>query len=777
MKHFPYFKLYAKNIYMYILFVFVSFTSLAQPPCITNTPPGNDVCNATPICDFNGYCGSTPSKSVSAWQQLRNTVQSSCTAGFDNLTLDNDRYLKFVAGSNSMSLDVYVSNCKKPVTTKAIQMAVFSAQSCNSGAVDVKWCNLKMMQQAAPHNVNVGGLTPGETYYILIDGYSGQDCDFKIAAGSGISIGLSADIPQTSTLCAGQSVTVTASGGSGTYDWTGDSGLGSTSGATVTITPPSTPGIYNYKITSNGGTSLCPTSNEYDFSITVSGGGTPTFDQLGPVCAGTAFTLPTTSTNGITGTWAPAVNNTATTTYTFTPNGSGCAVPATMTVTIDNPTTPTFNQSGPFCAGTAFTLPTTSNNGITGTWMPAVNNNATTTYTFTPTGSGCVSPTTMTVEVNNSITPTFTNPGPICSGTNFTLPTTSNNGITGTWIPAVNSTQTTNYTFTPASGCANPITMTVEVNNVVTPTFTNPGPICAGTNFTLPATSNNGITGTWAPAVNSTQTTTYTFTPTSGGCTNPTTMTVEVDNSITPTFTNPGPICAGTAFTLPATSNNGITGTWTPVIDNIQTTTYTFNPSSGSGSCPATSVTMQVTVNPGPIADFIPSVTTGQSPLEVIFENTSVNASGYTWNFGNGESSVSSSPGISPVYNKNGTYEVILIASDGMCTDTAKTTIIVMDSELLIHVPNVFTPNGDNVNDVFFIGTVNAKTVYVEIFNRWGNLITKLENAADTWDGISTSSTSTSSVFATNGVYFYHYKITDFSDNLHEGHGFFHLER
>ena len=100
-----------------------------------------------------------------------------------------------------------------------------------------------------------------------------------------------------------------------------------------------------------------------------------------------------------------------------------------------------------------------------------------------------------------------------------------------------------------------------------------------------------------------------------------------------------------------------------------------------------------------------------------------------------------------------------------------------MDSELLIHVPNVFTPNGDNVNDVFFIGTVNAKTVYVEIFNRWGNLITKLENAADTWDGISTSSTSTSSVFATNGVYFYHYKITDFSDNLHEGHGFFHLER
>ena len=47
--------------------------------------------------------------------------------------------------------------------------------------------------------------------------------------------------------------------------------------------------------------------------------------------------LPTTSTNGITGTWAPALNNTATTTYTFTPAAGQCATTATLTITV-NPT-------------------------------------------------------------------------------------------------------------------------------------------------------------------------------------------------------------------------------------------------------------------------------------------------------------------------------------------------------------------------------------------------------------------------------------------------------
>ncbi|MFP9119366.1 concanavalin A lectin, partial [Flavobacterium sp. RNTU_13] len=79
----------------------------------------------------------------------------------------------------------------------------------------------------------------------------------------------------------------------------------------------------------------------------------PTFTQIAAICSGTSFTLPATSANGITGTWSPAVNNTATTTYTFTPNEGQCATTTTMTVTVGNNIVPTFTQIAPICSGTS----------------------------------------------------------------------------------------------------------------------------------------------------------------------------------------------------------------------------------------------------------------------------------------------------------------------------------------------------------------------------------------------------------------------------------------
>ena len=98
-----------------------------------------------------------------------------------------------------------------------------------------------------------------------------------------------------------------------------------------------------------------------------------------------------TSNNGITGTWAPAVISTAaagTITYTFTPDVGQCGTVATMDIVVNTSVTSTFTQLGPYCVGaTPGTLPLTSNNGITGTWAPAVISTAaagTITYTFTP---------------------------------------------------------------------------------------------------------------------------------------------------------------------------------------------------------------------------------------------------------------------------------------------------------------------------------------------------------------------------------------------------------
>ena len=68
---------------------------------------------------------------------------------------------------------------------------------------------------------------------------------------------------------------------------------------------------------------------------------------------------------------------------------------------------------------------------------------------------------------------------------------------------------------------------------------------------------------------------------------------------------------------------------------------------------------------------------------------------------------------------------------------------------------------------MFFIESNGAKTIYVEILNRWGDLMCKLENSSDVWNGGESN----------DGVYFYRYEITDFSDKVYTGHGYFHLIR
>jgi hypothetical protein len=61
----------------------------------------------------------------------------------------------------------------------------------------------------------------------------------------------------------------------------------------------------------------------------------PTFTQVAAVCSGCPLmALPLTSTNNITGTWSPIINNNTTTTYTFTPSAGQNAATTTMTIVI-----------------------------------------------------------------------------------------------------------------------------------------------------------------------------------------------------------------------------------------------------------------------------------------------------------------------------------------------------------------------------------------------------------------------------------------------------------
>ena len=104
----------------------------------------------------------------------------------------------------------------------------------------------------------------------------------------------------------------------------------------------------------------------------------------------------------------------------------------------------------------------------------------------------------------------------------------------------------------------------------------------------------------------------------------------------------------------------------------------------------------------------------------------------YVWDFGDGNSSILFDP--NNIYNTMGVYSASLVVFDGACSDTAYVTIEV-DGESSLIIPNVFTPNGDNINDVFTIGSSNIETLNCEIYNRWGQKLFETTDPDEGWDG------------------------------------------
>ncbi len=314
----------------------------------------------------------------------------------------------------------------------------------------------------------------------------------------------------------------------------------------------------------------------------------PTFNQLGPYCVDEVPDgLPLISNNGVDGVWDGPIDTSTpgTTTYTFTPSDA-CAQIATMEVEIDTEVISVFDQLGPYCVDAVpDLLPTTSNNGFSGTWDGPIDTSTPgiKTYTFSTTEE-CALGATMNVEITNSIDPSFDQLGPYCQGdTPDDLPQISLNGISGSWDSPINTNDlgVSIYTFTPDDECANQITMSVSVTELLVAVFMQLGPYCVdAVPDVLPDTAQNGVEGTWdGPIDTSTPgTSTYTFTA-SDMCAEGTTMDIEVDTEVMSSFDSFGPYCVGeTPDVLPTTSNNGFDGNWDGPIDTSVpgTTTYTF---------------------------------------------------------------------------------------------------------------------------------------------------------------------------------------------------------
>jgi hypothetical protein len=144
---------------------------------------------------------------------------------------------------------------------------------------------------------------------------------------------------------------------------------------------------------------------------------------------------------------------------------------------------------------------------------------------------------------------------------------------------------------------------------------------------------SNGAT-TPSIKVSPTATTQFTLTITAAnGCTARDSITVTVNPKATPTFNSIPAICSGTpAPVLPGTSNNGITGSWSPSVSNTSSGTYTFTP--GPGQC-AVNTSLNIVVNQSVTPQFNPIAAFCAGTPAPVLPPVSINGITGTWSPGN----------------------------------------------------------------------------------------------------------------------------------------------
>lgn len=86
--------------------------------------------------------------------------------------------------------------------------------------------------------------------------------------------------------------------------------------------------------------------------------------------------------------------------------------------------------------------------------------------------------------------------------------------------------------------------------------------------------------------------------------------------------------------------------------------------------------------------------------------------------------------------DQNTTFTVQV--SDGICTKEASVFVKVFEficEEPFVYVPNAFTPNGDNENDILYVRSTIVEQLVFRVYNRWGELVFETDNIDNGWDG------------------------------------------
>jgi gliding motility-associated-like protein len=180
-------------------------------------------------------------------------------------------------------------------------------------------------------------------------------------------------------------------------------------------------------------------------------------------------------------------------------------------------------------------------------------------------------------------------------------------------------------------------------------------------------------------------------------------------------------------------------------------------------------------------ADFSADPVKGEAPLQVKFTDKSVRGYYYKWEYG--DDSVSTvKDTLSHIYYRPGEYSVMLtIESELHCIDSMRFDKVVVDPSNL-NIPNVFTPNGDGINDYFVVEAKSLRTINVEIFSRSGIMVYSFYGEKEKvkewkgWDG----NVNNSSREATPGIYFYIIRAKGWDDKVYDSseyRGFMYLYR
>jgi len=175
--------------------------------------------------------------------------------------------------------------------------------------------------------------------------------------------------------------------------------------------------------------------------------------------------------------------------------------------------------------------------------------------------------------------------------------------------------------------------------------------------------------------------------------------------------------------------------------------------------------------NSGLTADINVSMAGGNTGEQFIFSSTTAGGSGpvVQWDWDFSESTVSNNNGANVPYTWHipGMQLVILeVTDENGCIGIDSLYIPVSD---LINVPNVFTPNGDGINDLMTLDYDVFDGGYdLVILNRWGNIVHEVigQKGLVLWDG-----TTMAGRECNDGVYFYKIKGNMFGvDTVKHGH-------